>query len=64
MKARRPVAQNTDIKIKSLKFSDKPAEEKDDGTLRWEFSMPAKSEKKLSIEYTVEFPKDRAVSGM
>jgi len=64
VKARRPVAQNTDIKIKSVKFSDKPSEEKDDGMLQWEFAMPPKSEKKLSIDFTVEFPKDRAVTGM
>lgn len=64
VKARRPVAQNTDIKVKSVKFSEKPAEEKDDGTLQWEIAIPPKSEKKLSIEFSVEFPRDRAVTGM
>ncbi len=64
VKARRPVSQNADIKIKSVKFGDRPAEEKDDGMVAWELPLPPKGEKKLTMEYSVEFPKDRTVTGV
>lgn len=62
--ARRPVARNTDIRIRSVKFSEKPAAEEDDGTLQWKMVIPAKGEQKISMEYSVEFPKDRIITGM
>jgi len=64
VKGRYPVPQNRDIKIKSLKYREKPSEEKDNGVVIWEFIMKPREERKLSMDYTVEFPREEIVKGI
>ncbi|HOP64139.1 MAG TPA: DUF4139 domain-containing protein [Spirochaetota bacterium] len=64
VRGRCPVPQNRDIKIKSLKYREKPSEEKDNGIVIWEISVKAREERKLTMEYTVEFPREEVIKGI
>jgi len=64
VKARRPVPQNKDIKLKSLKVKPKAAEEKDDGTVEWRAKLKPNAEQWFRIDYELEYPKDREITGV
>jgi uncharacterized protein (TIGR02231 family) len=64
VKARRPVPQNKDIKLKSLKVKPKAAEEKDDGTVEWRAKLKPNAEQWFRIDYELEYPKDREIAGV
>jgi uncharacterized protein (TIGR02231 family) len=64
VKARRPVPQNKDIKLKSLKVKPKPAGEKDDGTIEWRARLKPNAEQWFKIDYELEYPRDREITGV
>jgi uncharacterized protein (TIGR02231 family) len=64
IKVRRPVPQNKDIKLKSLKVKPKAAEEKDDGTIEWRARFKPNAEQWFKIDYELEYPKDREITGV
>lgn len=64
VKARRPVPQNKDIKMKSLKVKPKAAEEKDDGTIEWRTKLKPNAEQWFKIYYELEYPRDKEITGV
>ncbi len=55
-----PLASDDRIKLKDVKVTDKKSEEiiAKDGIINWKLPMRAGEEKKLSISYKIEYPKD------
>ncbi|UCE28257.1 MAG: DUF4139 domain-containing protein [Candidatus Coatesbacteria bacterium] len=64
VKARRPVPQNKDIKLKSLKVKPKAAEENADGTIEWRAKFKPNGEQWFKMDYELEYPVDREITGV
>lgn len=60
-----PVAQDTTISVSNVRFSTDPTkQEKETGQLTWNFSLDPKQKKTVTVEFTVEWPADKQVSGL
>lgn len=67
-----PVSEHEDIVAKTLKISPEPLEpteeeeikKKEQGILKWEFTLEPKEKKEVVLDFSVEFPKDRTVPGL
>ena len=59
-----PVSRNNDIKTGLSSSSIKPTETKDLGILKWTFALAPKEKKGLELEFFVEYPSDKTISGI
>jgi uncharacterized protein (TIGR02231 family) len=64
IKARRPVPRNKDIKLKSLKVKPKAVCEKDDGIIEWRAKLKPNAEQWFKVDYELEYPRDREITGV
>lgn len=56
-----PMSSNTDIVVKQIESSNAKIDEKT-GKLTWEFELAPKETKKLKIEYSVKYPKNKKIN--
>lgn len=60
-----PVSQNESIQVTGVKFSQPPAEQnKETGELEWKLELPAGEKQVLTMEFTVEWPADKEITGL
>ncbi len=62
-----PVSQSTDITVERGKISPATVKIKDreePGILSWKLELPPKGKKTVNFEFTVEYPKDKELSGL
>jgi uncharacterized protein (TIGR02231 family) len=59
-----PVAGDEEIKITLEEPSIKPVENKGDGSVIWSVPLQAGEKKALTFEITVEYPKDKEITGL
>lgn len=59
-----PVAGDEEIKVTLDEPSIKPEEIKNDGTVTWKAPLQAGEKKELTFGITVEYPKDREITGL
>ena len=58
-----PVSQTKDIVVTLAEASGGELDEAS-GIVNWKFNLKAKETKKVTISYTVKFPKDKALAGL
>lgn len=59
-----PLAGDEEIKISLDEPSLKPEEQKNDGTLLWKVPLKAGEKREITFGITVEYPKDRTITGL
>lgn len=59
-----PVSQNTQIEVKDVNFNPQPNQKDEKGILNWILQIPPQAEKKITLEFTIEFPKDLNIRGL
>ena len=59
-----PVSKNNDIKTELISSSVKPTETKELGILKWTFDLAPKEKKELELQFFVEYPSDKNISGI
>lgn len=59
-----PVARNEEIKVKLEQVDPEPAEKTELNLFEWHLALPAKSEKTIRYEYTVEHPRSLRITGL
>ena len=58
-----PVSQSKDIIVTLAEVSGGELDEAS-GIVNWKFNLKPKETKKITISYTVKFPKDKALAGL
>lgn len=56
-----PVSKDEKIKVNLVNLSEKPAEETEQGILKWKFELKPGQKKVIEFEFLVEYPKDMQV---
>lgn len=59
-----PYSHDADLEIKLEKINPAPVEQKENGIIKWEFSVAQGAEVEAVFSYTVRFPKNREVIGL
>ncbi|MBK5274366.1 MAG: mucoidy inhibitor MuiA family protein [Desulfuromonadales bacterium] len=59
-----PIAGDSEIKVSLEEPSLKPEEIRDDGRLTWKLPLKAGEKRELTFGISVEYPKDREISGL
>ncbi|MBI5696435.1 MAG: mucoidy inhibitor MuiA family protein [Nitrospirae bacterium] len=59
-----PVSQQQEVVVKAVKLEPEPTTKDENGFLGWAFEISPKEKKTITIEYYVEFPRDREVGGI
>jgi hypothetical protein len=52
-----PVSNDRDIRVESVRL-EPSATPGEDGLVKWDFEIPAKSQKTFTLKYQVEYPTD------
>ena len=59
-----PVSQNKEVEIKNIAITPEPGSKEENGILKWQFVMQPKEKKEITLEFTVEYPRDRVPVGI
>ncbi len=59
-----PISQNTQIEVKDVNLNPQPSKKEENGILSWTLSIPSQAKREITIEFSVEFPKDAKISGL
>ena len=59
-----PVSQNKEIEIKDVAISPQFSSKQENGILRWQFVMQPKEKKKITLGFTVQYPRGRVPTGI
>jgi uncharacterized protein (TIGR02231 family) len=59
-----PVSQNTKIEVKDVKILPAPSSRDEKGILTWKLKLNPAQKQEITIEFTVEYPKDSRVMGL
>ncbi|RKY82231.1 hypothetical protein DRP98_09300 [candidate division KSB1 bacterium] len=59
-----PVSQYKEIEIKEVAISPQFSSKQENGILRWQFVMQPKEKKKITLGFTVEYPRGRVPTGI
>ena len=59
-----PVSQNTKIEIKDVKIVPAPSSRDEKGLLTWKLKLNPAQKQEITVEFTVEYPKDSRVVGL
>ncbi len=59
-----PVSQNTQIEVKDVNINPQPKSKDEKGILSWLMTLEPQAKKEITIEFTVEFPKDANIRGL
>ncbi|NPV82546.1 MAG: mucoidy inhibitor MuiA family protein [Candidatus Aminicenantes bacterium] len=59
-----PVSQNTKIEVKDVKIVPAPSSRDEKGILTWKLKLNPAQKQEITIEFTVEYPKDSRVMGL
>jgi uncharacterized protein (TIGR02231 family) len=59
-----PVSQDDRIKVKLLAMSEEPAEEIEQGIIKWKFDLLPKGKKVITFSFSVEYPQGAIVRGL
>lgn len=59
-----PVSRDTAINITDIKYDNKGELNKDTGELQWTLNMAANTAQKLTLSYTVKYPKNKTIAGL
>ncbi|MGD0782848.1 MAG: DUF4139 domain-containing protein, partial [Candidatus Aminicenantales bacterium] len=61
---RLPVSQNSKIEVTNISLLPAPAKKETNGLLSWTLSLAPQEKKEISLEYTIEYPKDARITGV
>jgi len=59
-----PVSQVAEVVVKEVKVDPQPTERAANGILKWKLDIAPKEKKEIWLEYYVEFPRDKKISGI
>ncbi len=59
-----PVSQNSKIEIKDVKIVPAPSSRDERGLLTWKLKLNPTQKQEITIEFTVEYPKDSRITGL
>lgn len=59
-----PVSQNTKIEVKEVKIAPAPSRRDEKGILSWELRLNPGQKQEITIEFSVEYPKDSRIIGI
>lgn len=59
-----PVSQNADLKVDLVDTAPEPDNISDMKIMRWELTIPPGAKKEITYTFSIEYPKDREVSGI
>jgi uncharacterized protein (TIGR02231 family) len=61
---RLPVSQNSKIEITNISLLPAPAKKETTGLLSWTLSLAPQEKKEITLDYTIEYPKDARITGL
>jgi uncharacterized protein (TIGR02231 family) len=61
---RLPVSQNSKIEITNISLLPAPAKKETTGLLSWTLSLAPQEKKEITLDYTIEYPKDARIVGL
>jgi uncharacterized protein (TIGR02231 family) len=61
---RLPVSQNSKIEVTNVSLLPAPAKKETNGLLSWTLSLAPQEKKEITLEYTIEYPKDARITGL
>lgn len=59
-----PVSQNSKIEVKDVKIVPAPSSRDERGLLTWKLKLNSSQKQEITIEFTVEYPKDSRIVGL
>jgi uncharacterized protein (TIGR02231 family) len=59
-----PISQNDKIAVKDVSIRPEPAKKDDKGILTWTLGLAPQETKEITIDFTIEYPKDATVTGI
>ncbi len=59
-----PVSQNDKISVKDVNIKPEPAKKDDKGILTWTLTLAPQETKEITIDFTIEYPKDASIIGI
>jgi uncharacterized protein (TIGR02231 family) len=59
-----PVAKHEDIKVRLVSVQPQPAEQSDMGILKWDFIVVPQRRMELTFSFTIEYPRQMAITGL
>ncbi len=59
-----PISQNTQIEVKDVNLNPQPNQKDEKGILSWVLQIPPQAKKEITLEFTIEFPKDANIRGL
>lgn len=59
-----PISQNTQIEVKDVNFNPQPNQKDEKGILGWVLQILPQAKKEITLEFTIEFPKDANIRGL
>jgi hypothetical protein len=59
-----PVSQNSKIEIKDINLQPAPAKRDDKGILTWTMTLAPQEKREITLDFTIEYPKDAKIIGI
>jgi uncharacterized protein (TIGR02231 family) len=59
-----PISQNDKIEIKDVNIQPPQAKKDDKGILTWKLTLASQEKKEITLEFTIEYPKDANIIGI
>jgi uncharacterized protein (TIGR02231 family) len=61
---RLPVSQNSKIEVTNVSLLPAPAKKETNGILSWTLTLAPQEKKEITLDYTIEYPKDARIVGL
>ncbi len=59
-----PVSEHPDLKVKPHDLTPRPVSQDEQGQLEWDLNLKPQEKVELGVQFDVEYPKDRRVTGL
>jgi uncharacterized protein (TIGR02231 family) len=59
-----PVSQQAEVVVKEVKLDPQPTERGDNGLLKWKLDTASGEKREIWLEFYIEFPRDKNISGI
>ncbi len=59
-----PVSQNSKIEVKDVNLQPAPSKKDDRGILTWTLTLAPQEKKEITLDFTIEYPKDATIIGI